>query len=227
MMNYFRNILSNSTKSAILYDILRFKTRIKNRRTGLTPKFDKLHLGCGKRKVEGWLNVDLVNSDFNVDLAIGKLPWKDNVFKSIVSQHVIEHLHLEYELLPLLTELSRVIKPDGEIWISTPDLEKVCNSYLKDKAENLIKDRKTRFKNFDMNDIPSQHFINKLFHQEGQHKNLFDFEMIKWMLMKNNFINFQRVAEKDLLKSMPEFPIRNDDEQSVYVKAKFIDKKNE
>lgn len=218
MNQFIKNILSFHTRLAIKFDLLRLKTRLKNSGKSLTPKADRLHLGCGKRKINGWLNVDITGSDYDIDLAIGQLPWKDNVFDCVVSQHVIEHLHLEHELLPLIKELSRVMKSGGVIWLSTPDLEKVCMAY-QNKANTLIEDRKSRFPNFSMNGIPPQHFINDLFHQNGQHKNLFDFEMIKWMLEKDGFKNCERIKEADLLKAMPAFPERKDDLQSVYVKA--------
>jgi hypothetical protein len=32
---------------------------------------NKLHFGCGERKVNGWLNVDLVGSEVDVDLTSG------------------------------------------------------------------------------------------------------------------------------------------------------------
>lgn len=213
------SFLSPETKKGIRFDIARLIARRNNIKKNLQPKHKYLHLGCGKRKIEGWLNVDIMKSDFNIDLGYGKLPWADKSFDKIVTQHVIEHLHLKNELLPLIKELYRVMAPSGVIYISTPDLEKVCNSYKLDRAKSLIEDRKTRYPNFSMQDIPSQHFINILSHQSGEHKNLFDFEMIKWMLEINGFTKCVRIIEENLLNEISEFPKRNDDYQSVYVKA--------
>ena len=77
----------------------------------------------------GWLNVDVAGSEFDIDLACGALPWIDAQFRAIASQHTIEHLELESELLPLLTELRRVAAPNCEIWLTCPDLERICAEY--------------------------------------------------------------------------------------------------
>ena len=214
-----KDILSYHTRQAIKFDLLRLKARLKNRANNITSPYTKLHLGCGKRKIKNWLNVDVVNSDYDIDLAIGKLPWKENTFDTVVSQHVIEHLHLEHELIPLIQELARILKPGAEIWLSTPDMEKVCKAYETDKANGLIKDRQSRFPHFSMRGIPDQHFINILFQQGGQHKNLLDFELLPWLLESNGFADVKRVSEADLLRRFPELPERKDDFQSVYVKA--------
>src|SRR5687767_12152900 len=101
----------------ISYELKRLKCRI------LSPgkyktSLSQLHLGSGDRKITGWLNVDLVDSDLNLDIAKGKLPFPDQQFQVIVSQHVIEHLTIEDELIPLLKECFRTLKPGGELWLS-------------------------------------------------------------------------------------------------------------
>jgi hypothetical protein len=89
-------IISNNTKKQINWDLLRFRKKIKSRiQLFLKNKRSfpsKLHFGCGKRKVSGWLNIDITNSDYDVDLSSGKLPFDDNMFQVAVSQHFIEHL---------------------------------------------------------------------------------------------------------------------------------------
>jgi predicted SAM-dependent methyltransferase len=60
-----------------------------------------------------------VGSDLNLDIANGKLPFKNEQFQSIVSQHVIEHLTIEDELIPLLRECKRSLKVGGEICYHT------------------------------------------------------------------------------------------------------------
>ncbi|MFE9643716.1 class I SAM-dependent methyltransferase [Streptomyces sp. NPDC006365] len=179
----------------------------------------RVHLGCGMRRVEGWLNCDISRSDFDIDLLARRLPMPDNCAEVIVSQHVIEHLELHEQLIPLFREMRRILRPDGQVWLSCPDLEKVCAAYVQDKGAELWKDRCERFPNFTLNGAPVQHLINDFFHQRGQHRNLFDLELLTWALGQAGFRIVRRVCEADLLAAYPEFPERNDDVQSLYVMA--------
>ena len=61
--------------------------------------------------------------------------------------------------------------------------------------------------------------VNEIFYQSGEHKNLFDFDLIYYVLKNIGFKNVIQIQEKDLLQKFKEFPIRNDDEQSLYVFA--------
>jgi predicted SAM-dependent methyltransferase len=183
------------------------------------PPWPKLHLGCGSRRVDGWLNVDIRGSDYDIDLAGGYLPWKTGVFDLVVSQHFIEHLELRTQFLPLLEELNRVLKPRGEIWLSCPDIEKACRSYVTHRMVDLLEDRRSRFPSYSLEGMPTCQLINDLFHQRGEHKNLFDFELLEWALNKTDFTEAKRVNEADLLCRFPEFPARKDDPQSIYVMA--------
>src|SRR5436190_19851059 len=153
-------------------DWLRLRARLKHPacRKSLPPS-NKLHFGCGERHTPGWTNVDLVNSPFDIDLA-SALPWRDGVFDAIASQQVIEHLDQERELVPLLRELHRVARPGCELWLSCPDLEKVCRGYVQDQGHGLLIDRNTRYPTQFPEGMPSSQVINVLFHQGGEHKNL-------------------------------------------------------
>jgi predicted SAM-dependent methyltransferase len=211
--------LSARTARLAFFDVLRLRARMLHRRLTAAPS-DHLHLGSGSKKVAGWLNVDVWRSDYDVDIANGRLPWRDAAFTVVVSQHVIEHLELQDELLPLLRELRRVMKADGEIWLSCPDMEKVCRAYVTDRAASLNEDRKRRMPGQALPDgMPPQHFVNWLFHQAGEHKNLFDFELLQWALQQAGFPRCERADERRLLARFPEFPVRNDDFQSIYVVA--------
>ena len=213
-------IFSSRTVHAMEFDLLRAKARKSMRKAMTVPASPRLHVGCGSRKVKGWLNVDITGSDQDIDLAAGFLPWKDAVFEAVASQHVIEHLELMTELFPLMRELRRVCKNGAEIWLSCPDLEKVCASYSIDRAKGLLEDRdRHRDADAGMDGIPTQHYINLLMTQRGEHKNLLDFEMMQWLLGENGFSECQRVGEKDFLARFPEFPPRSDDSQTLYVCA--------
>jgi predicted SAM-dependent methyltransferase len=200
------------------YEVKRWRCRIRAPKKYST-QLEKLHLGCGDRHVPGWLNVDLVGSDVNLDIARGRLPFADDQFSEIVSQHVVEHLTIDDELIPLLKECHRTLKRDGELWISTPDMEKLARSYLEYQNADMIKDRQTRKPKWNLGDMPPQQFMNDMFHQQSEHRNLFDFGLLMWILQQAGFSKIDRTDEKALLSKFPEFPPRHDDYQSIYMRA--------
>lgn len=190
----------------------------------LTPRIvrtnqTQLHLGSGDRVLTGWLNVDMVNSDANIDLAMGRLPFPDSQFQEILTQHVVEHLSLHDELIPLMRECHRCLMPGGKLWISTPDMEKICRSYLESKCEDMIRDRKRRLPGWELGNVPPQHFLNDVFYQQSEHRNLFDFELLEWVLKEAGFSVVSRTTETDLISSLRGVPPRFDEYQSLYVCA--------
>lgn len=216
-----RQLFAERTIDAMILDLKRTIARSKNlRRRALTPPSPRLHFGCGWRRVSGWLNVDVRHSDHDMDLAAGRLPWRDNVFEAAVGQHVVEHLELVSEFLPLARELHRVLQPGGELWISCPDLEKVCRFYVEEKLELLLADRQERYPDFELGAIPLSHLVNDLFHAGGEHRNLYDFLLLQWSLQQAGFVDVSRANEAALLSRFPDFPPRRDDFQTLLVRAK-------
>lgn len=218
-----RRFLSERTIRLLYYDLLRGWARF--RRIGqseVEPPSPLLNLGCGRRRFPGWLNVDLSGSDYDVDLSAGKLPWRSAAFDAASCQHFVEHLDLEEELVPLLREMRRVLKLGGEAWISTPDVEKICRAYQEDRLAVFRADRMARFPDYPFSHdpaMPDQQMINHYFHQLGQHKNLFDFDLLRWALREAGFVNIRRVCEADLLARFSDIPARRDDLHSLYVYA--------
>lgn len=215
---FFREVLSAQTQKAVNYDIERFRTRNSAGNMDLFPPSKKLHLGCGHRLVAGWVNVDVSNSNYNFDLASGeRFPWIQKSFKKVVSQHVIEHLEMSSELIPMLRHLRNICSDDCELWFSCPDIKKICHAYLKDKCQSLYVGRKRRFPRFSLGSIPVQYLINDLFVQRGEHRNLFDFELLEWVFRQSGFSEVTETDEEGFLAKNPEFPRRNDSEVSIYV----------
>jgi predicted SAM-dependent methyltransferase len=83
----------------------------------------KLHIGCGKHFIEGWLNSDFYPSSGNVMHldATKTFPFADESFDYIYSEHMIEHIPYS-DAVVMLRECFRVLKIGGTIRISTPDL---------------------------------------------------------------------------------------------------------
>ncbi|NJL19267.1 MAG: methyltransferase domain-containing protein, partial [Bdellovibrionaceae bacterium] len=189
-----------------------------------------LHLGCGPRRVPGWLNVDLSGSDFDLDLASGSLPWPAASVQTIAAQHVIEHLDFRSALLPLLRHCHRILAPGGQLWLSCPDIEKICRHYLADGMHALIAKRKERMRKLrgvefnlggstGLPDTPPTWYFNAQIFQNGEHLQHFDYPLLCWTLQHAGFSNVRRVQECDLLAAHPEFPPREDDDHSLAVLA--------
>jgi len=176
-----------------------------------------MHLGSGSIYIPAWVNVDVAGADVNVDLVSRPLPFPDNSFDVAVSQHLIEHLDMEGDAVYVMREVFRVLKPSGELWISTPDMAKICSHYLRDGAHDLFAYVQGRDPLSMPKDVPERFVVNTLFFQRGYHRNLFDFELLSWLLEQAGFTDVRRVTEADLLKRFPSFPPRNDEMEVLSV----------
>jgi len=82
----------------------------------------KLDFGCGMRKLEGFIGVDIKKFD-GVDIVMNagkdKWPWKDNTVEAIHGSHFIEHL-TEEERIHFVNEAYRVLKPQGTLHLISP-----------------------------------------------------------------------------------------------------------
>lgn len=224
---YRKNLRESSfapTLRALKFDMMRIRARCRTSR--MYRKLvkdgrvsDKLHLGCGSRILAQWVNVDILGSDVDCDIASGRLPFENNQFVTIVSQHVIEHLEIKSQLIGLFFELRRVLQEGGKLYLSCPDIKKVCASYVDTAGESLLEDRLTRLPGWSMDGLPASHMINHLFHQDGEHKNLFDFKLLEHLLLKAGFSAVVEISEKDLLTMESDVPPRNDDHQTLYIIA--------
>jgi len=86
----------------------------------------RLNLGCGKDIREGWINLDLAPlPGVNVvhDLTSLPLPFEDERFNYILAKDVLEHV----DYIPLLKELHRVLRVDGELAIQVPHFTSADN----------------------------------------------------------------------------------------------------
>ena len=92
-----------------------------------THKIKKLHVGCGKNILPGWLNCD-INGPVYLDVK-KNLPFFNDVFNYIFCEHLIEHLSLKKGVY-FLGECFRVLKLGGVIRISTPNLFYIMLTYL-------------------------------------------------------------------------------------------------
>lgn len=89
----------------------------------------KLHLGCGRRYIPGFVHVDLMRAP-HVDIVgpVQKLPLADATASLIYASHVLEHFG-RYEYKEVLAEWFRVLKPGGTLRLAVPDFAACASIY--------------------------------------------------------------------------------------------------
>lgn len=84
----------------------------------------KLNLGCGAKRLDGWVNVDkypAMNPDMIHDLESLPWPWPDDSVDEVVMSHVLEHLGQETRVfLGIMQEIYRICRHDAVIHVVVP-----------------------------------------------------------------------------------------------------------
>lgn len=142
-----------------------------------------LNLGCGKTRLENYTNLDFYNKtlfsrhpdpEVMHDLRY-PLPFPDNHFDGVFSEHTLEHLYPN-EAFNLLREMHRIISKGGVVRISLPDLGKEIERY---NENNYPSDQaKTRGERF-----------NSVF--RWGHRAVYDAEFLSYLLELVGFVNVQ------------------------------------
>ena len=141
----------------------------------------KLHMGCGDKPKEGWVNIDisLINCDLTIDLR-KRVPFSNNSCAIVYSEHFLEHLDYPIQVKSFLKECLRILKPGGIFSVGVPDTEWPVRAYTEgDKSDyfRLAKDKwhpewcVTRMEH-----------INHHFRLDGKHKFAYDYETLRHVL---------------------------------------------
>lgn len=95
----------------------------------------KLHLGCGKNYLDGWVNTDFWPDSKAIYLDItSRFTFEDNSFDYVFTEHVIEHVpYLAGK--NLLHESFRVLKPGGTLRVVTPDINFLIGLYQNNQKD--------------------------------------------------------------------------------------------
>lgn len=152
----------------------------------------KLHLGCGKRYLPGFIHVDLDDFPF-IDYrhGIDKLPmFKDNSADEIYACHAFEYFDRP-TAMKVLKEWKRVLKNGGVVKLALPDFQSITKIYLK-------------YKDLDQRGIlgPLYGRIEiKVGRKMGYvyHKTAYDFKSLKKLLLGVGFKNIKRYSWRKFL----------------------------
>jgi predicted SAM-dependent methyltransferase len=147
----------------------------------------RLHIGCGTEAIAGWVNVDskeLPGVDRVLDVTAG-LPFEDA--SAIYAEHFIEHLSLD-QGLGFLAECRRVLRDDGVMRLSTPNLDWVYRTHY--RIGSWSSPEETLFDCL---------VINRAFHGWG-HQFLYNDQTLSAVLRASGFasVRFHRYGESDI-----------------------------
>ena len=99
----------------------------------------KLHLGCGTKKLDGWINIDSVAAcqpDLVHDIST-PLPYDDLSVDEVLAQDLLEHFD-KYVRFVVFYEWTRVLKVGGRITLQVPDFKKILKKYYKFGYDNFV-----------------------------------------------------------------------------------------
>jgi predicted SAM-dependent methyltransferase len=140
----------------------------------------KLHLGCWTRHIPGWINIDQTKLP-NVD-CVTKVHdlhmFEDNSCDVIYASHVLEYYDWQEAEAWVLPEWYRVLKPNGLLRISVPDISTISRLYQAGmKIDWFIGPMYGRM-------LAGDTYI--------YHKCIYDDHKLKELLEKCGFVNFRR-----------------------------------
>lgn len=155
----------------------------------------KLNLGCGNKRLEGWINCDLKDSDMDMD--IRKLPFEDNSADEIMVIHVCEHFYV-IEIMKAMKEWRRVLKVGGKLIVELPCLDNILAHFLIGS--------------------PNRYTLNGLYGDPWSHR---DGEpaLHKWCWSKAKFSELlEKAGYSDVTEETPQFHVPSRDMRFVATK---------
>jgi predicted SAM-dependent methyltransferase len=137
-----------------------------------------IHLGCGSMDSPEFINVDgryfpHIHHTANVE----KLPFfPDNFADLVYSSHTLEHIKMD-DLIPVLKEWKRILKPGGILRLSVPDFDCVLKIY-----------------NINNNTIDSIHpfVLGGQDYKENHHYSMFNKGYLESLLFKAGFMEIRQ-----------------------------------
>jgi len=146
----------------------------------------KLHLGCGKRYIPGFIHVDIADYphvDHKTDIS-GLRIFADESVDLIYCCHAFEYFDRQEAQDKVLPEWRRVLRHGGVLRIAVPDFEAIVELYLQHR------------------DLDRQGILGPLFGRMAvetsqgtkilYHKTVYDFESLTKLLESAGFRNVHR-----------------------------------
>lgn len=156
----------------------------------------RLHIG-GKEFKEGWEVIDAIPAPHvdHVGNASDLTRFADGTFAEVYASHVLEHFDFRDEILAVLTEWRRVLQPGGTLYVSVPDMERLCHLYLTPRLSP-----ESRFQLMKM-------FFGGHVDEYDYHKAGLDQAYLASQLQQAGFIDVRRVHSFELFQDTSEMEV--------------------
>jgi predicted SAM-dependent methyltransferase len=173
----------------------------------------RLNWGCNTDTPEGWINSDMKEGpgiDIRCDIREG-LPIDADSLDYAVAIHALPEVPYP-DLVPVLAELRRVLKPGGVLRLALPDLDKGIRAYLNnDRDYFLVPDD-------DAQSIGAKFITQMIWY--GYSRSLFTHDFIAELLRKAGFGRVNRCEFRQTQSPHPGIvELDNRERESLFVEA--------
>jgi SAM-dependent methyltransferase len=177
------------------------------------PAVRRLNWGCGKHPQPGWINSDrkqVPGIDISCDIRDG-LPLAEGSVDYAVSIHALPEVPYP-DLVPVLTELRRVLRPGGVLRLGLPNLERALDAYRRgDRDWFLIPDE-------EVSSLGAKLVVQLLWY--GYSRTVFVPEFADELLRKAGFAQVHHVGSGETASPFPEIVALDDrPQESFFVEA--------
>lgn len=99
------------------------------------PQDLRLNIGCGGRRLDGYLGIDAVSERTAADIVAtaDNIPLPDGCAQEIIALHLWEHFY-RFQCDDVIKEWRRLLKPGGVLILELPNLIKCCQNILSGKT---------------------------------------------------------------------------------------------
>ena len=179
----------------------------------MNSQIKRLNWGCGKWPEPGWINSDQKQGpgiDITCDIR-GGLPLETASIDYAVSIHGLPEVPYP-DVIPVLQELRRILKPGGVLRLSLPDLEKAIRAYLdNDRNYFLIPDEEVK-------STGGKLIVQLIWY--GYSRTLFTFDFIEELLLKAGFMQVVRCQYRETSSPYAAIiELDNRERESLFVEA--------
>lgn len=146
----------------------------------------RLHLGCGSKILNDWINIDAIWRPNVVVLPLpeGLKSFENNSVEYIYTCHFLEHLQYPKKVIALLETCYSLLKPGGVMRIGVPDIEIIIRAYARNDTDFFKIQSELYHPPWCTTKL--EHLMYAL-QQDGEHKYAYDFETLHKTLTQAGF----------------------------------------